>query len=128
MTFKGKVALITGGGTGIGRATAESLLALGAKVAINARRAEVLTQARSQIDASGKSAIAIAGDIADPASAPRMVEAVRMHFGGVDILINNAGIFKPAPFLQHTVDEVNAYLDIILKGTIFASQAAIPVM
>ena len=48
------------------------------------------------------------------------------HFGGVDILINNAGIFKPTPFLEHTADEVNAYLDIILKGTFFASQAAIP--
>ncbi|HKX31194.1 MAG TPA: glucose 1-dehydrogenase [Blastocatellia bacterium] len=128
MTFQGKVALITGGGTGIGRATAESLIALGARVVINGRRGDVLTRTRSQIDASGQRVIAVAGDIADPATASRMVEAAMKHFGGVDLLINNAGIFKPAPFLEQTAGEVEAYLSIILKGTIYASQAAIPPM
>jgi NAD(P)-dependent dehydrogenase (short-subunit alcohol dehydrogenase family) len=54
MNFQDKVALITGGGTGIGRFAAESLVALGAKVVINGRREDILTQAQSQIDASGK--------------------------------------------------------------------------
>jgi len=128
MTFKDRVALITGGGTGIGKATAERLVALGANVIINGRREDVLVRAASQIDESGKRAIAIAGDIANPAIAQRMVDTALKHFGGVDILINNAGIFKPTPFLEHTADDVNSYLDIILKGTFFASQAAIPVM
>lgn len=128
MNFQDKVALITGGGTGIGRSAAESLVALGAKVVINGRREDILTHAQSQIDASGKKVIAVAGDIANPVTSRRMIEAALEHFGGVDILINNAGIFKPAPFLEHTEDEVNAYLDIILKGTFFASQAAIPAM
>src|SRR5215475_4558792 len=128
MTFQDKVALITGGGTGIGRSAAESLVALGAKVVINGRRKDILTEAQSQIDASGKKVTTVAGDIANPVTAQRMTEAALKHFGGVDILINNAGIFKPAPFLEHTADEVNAYLDIILKGTFFASQAAIPAM
>jgi len=128
MIFQNRVALITGGGTGIGKATAERLVALGANIIINGRREDVLAQAASQIDESRKRAIAIAGDIANPATAQRMVEAALKHFGGADILINNAGIFRPAPFLEHTVDDVDSYLDIILKGTFFASQAAIPVM
>jgi NAD(P)-dependent dehydrogenase (short-subunit alcohol dehydrogenase family) len=128
MNFQDKVALVTGGGTGIGRSAAESLVALGARVVINGRREDILTQAQLQIDASGKKVTAVAGDIANPGTARRMIEAALKHFGGVDILINNAGIFKPTPFLEHTPDEVNAYLDIILKGAFFASQAAIPAM
>jgi len=128
MNLQNKIALVTGGGTGIGRSVAESLVALGARVVINGRREDVLTQAQLEIDASGKKVIAVAGDIANPGTAQRMIEAALKHFGGVDILINNAGIFKPTPFLEHTPDEVNAYLDIILKGAFFASQAAIPAM
>lgn len=128
MNFQNKVVLITGGGTGIGRATAERLVALGAKVVINGRRKEILTETQLQIDASGEKVIAVAGDIANSETAQRMIEAALKHFGGIDILINNAGIFRPMPFLEHTVDEVNAYLDVILKGTFFASQAVIPAM
>jgi NAD(P)-dependent dehydrogenase (short-subunit alcohol dehydrogenase family) len=128
MTFQDKVALITGGGTGIGRSAAESLVALGAKVVINGRREDILTEAQSQIDASGNKVITVVGDIANQVTAQRMIEAALKHFGGVDILINNAGIFKPLPFLEHTADDVDAYLDVILKGTFFASQAAIPAM
>jgi len=128
MNLQNKVALVTGGGTGIGRSVAESLVALGARVVINGRREDILTQAQLEIDASGKKVIAVAGDIANPGTAQRMIEAALKHFGGVDILINNAGIFKPTPFLEHTPEEVNAYLDIILKGAFFASQAAIPAM
>src|SRR5262245_41627641 len=128
MIFQARVALITGGGTGIGKATAERLVALGAYVIINGRREDVLAQAASQIDKSGKRAVAVAGDIAVPETAQRMVEVALKHFGGVDILVNNAGIFRPTPFLEHTADELSAYLDIILKGTFFASQAAIPAM
>ena len=128
MIFQDRVALITGGGTGIGKATAERLVAFGANVIINGRREDVLAKAVSQIDESGKKALAVAGDIAIPETAQRMVEAALKHFGGVDILVNNAGIFRPTPFLEHTADDLNSYLDIILKGTFFASQAAIPAM
>ncbi len=128
MNFQNKVALITGGGTGIGRSAAERLVSLGARVVINGRRKDILTQTQLQIDASGKKVIAVVGDIANPGTAQKMIEAALKHFGGVDILINNAGIFKPAPFLEHTADEVDAYLNVILKGSFFASQAAIPAM
>jgi NAD(P)-dependent dehydrogenase (short-subunit alcohol dehydrogenase family) len=128
MTFQDKVALITGGGTGIGRYAAESLVALGAKVVINGRRKDVLTQAQSQIDPSGKRVTIVAGDVANPVTRQQMVEAALKHYGGTDILINNAGIFKPAPFLEHTAHDLNAYLNTILKGTFYASQTAIRAM
>lgn len=128
MSFQDKVALITGGGTGIGKAVARRLVASGAKVVINGRRADTLDQAALEIDGSGKNVVSVAGDISSPATSRGMVEAAQKKFGGVDILINNAGIFKPTPFLEHTEDDVSRYLDIILKGTFFASQAAIPSM
>ncbi len=128
MSFQDKVALITGGGTGIGKAVARRLVASGAKVVINGRRADTLDQAALEIDGSGKNVVSVAGDISSPATSRGMIEAAQKKFGGVDILINNAGIFKPAPFLEHTEDDVSRYLDIILKGTFFASQAAIPSM
>lgn len=128
MEFQGKVVLITGGGTGIGRAAAERFVALGARVIINGRREDVLARTVAQIDGSGKNVHAVAGDIGKPETAQRMVEAAQRQFGGVDILINNAGIFKPTPFLQHSVDDLDGYLSTIFKGTFFASQAAIPAM
>ncbi|MEW6209094.1 MAG: SDR family oxidoreductase [Acidobacteriota bacterium] len=128
MSFQDKVALITGGGTGIGKAVAERLVALGAKVVINGRRADVLERAASEIDGSGKNIASVAGDIASPATGKEMVEVAQKKFGGVDILVNNAGIFRPNPFLEHTENDVSAYIDIILKGTFFASQAAVPAM
>lgn len=128
MSFQNKVVLITGGGTGIGKVTAERLVALGAKVVINGRRADVLAQTAAAIDKTGEKIVTVSGDIANPATSREMVEVAQKRFGGVDILINNAGIFKPTPFLDHTEEDVNAYLDIIFKGTFFASQAAVPAM
>lgn len=128
MSFQGKVILITGGGTGIGKAAAERFITLGAKLVINGRRADVLEKTAAQLDASGVKVRSIVGDIAHSETAQRMVAAAQQHFGGVDVLINNAGIFKPLPFLQHTAADVNAYLDIILKGTFFAAQAVIPAL
>jgi NAD(P)-dependent dehydrogenase (short-subunit alcohol dehydrogenase family) len=88
----------------------------------------VLAEAASQIDKSRRKVITIAGDIANPSTGQRMVDAALRQFGEVEILINNAGIFKPTPFLEHAADDLNSYLDTILKGTFFASQAVIPAM
>ena len=128
MELQGKVALITGGGTGIGKATAEQMAALGARVVINGRRAKLLENTAAQIDPSGEQVVAIAGDIGEPSTSQRMVEAALKRFGGVDILINNAGIFKPVPFLDHRPEDLSAYLNTIVKGSYFAAQAAVPAM
>ena len=70
----------------------------------------------------------MAGDIGKPETARQLIKAAVKRFGGVDILVNNAGIFKPTPFLEHTEEDYNAYMNIILGGTFHASQAAIPEM
>ncbi len=128
MEFAGKVVLITGGGTGMGKKTAQLFLEQGANVVINGRRKELLEKTAKELDPSGKRVLTVVGSIAVKATATAMVAAAVKRFGGVDILVNNAGIFKPTAFLDHTEEDVTAYIDTIFKGTFFATQAAIPQM
>lgn len=128
MTFENKVAIITGGGTGIGRETAKLLLAQGAKVVINGRREEVLQQTQQALDPTGENLAYVAGPIDDPKTSKDLVALAVGRYGRLDILVNNAGIFKPTPFLEHTEEDFQRYVDIILKGTFFMSQAAIRAM
>jgi len=128
MQFERKTALITGGGTGIGKTVAQRLVALGANVVINGRREHILAETTAQIDRSGKHVAMVGGDIGKPETAKRMVELAHRQFGGVDILINNAGIFRPQAFLEHSASEVEDYLNVILKGSFYAAQAAIPAL
>lgn len=126
--FNGKVALITGGGTGIGADVAREFLRAGGRVVINGRREDVLRAAAQELDASGHDVAVVVGDIALPQTAQKMVEAAHERFGSVDVLVNNAGIFKPTPFLDTSEDDANRYFDIILKGSFWAAQAAIGAM
>jgi len=128
MEFKNKVVLVTGGGTGIGKKTAQLFLEQGAKLVINGRRKDVLENAARELDPSGDRVACVVGDIGIKETAVRMVQTAVQRFGGVDVLVNNAGIFKPTPFLDYTEDALNANISAILKGTFFASQAAIPAM
>ena len=128
LDFKNKVALITGGGTGIGKAVAAAILAGGGKVVINGRREEVLRETAAELDPGGANLATVAGSIADKRVAQAMADTAIARFGGIHILINNAGIFKPTPFLDHQPEDVDAYLDIILKGSFYAAQAAVPAM
>jgi citronellol/citronellal dehydrogenase len=91
----GTVAIVTGGGTGLGKAAAVELVACGASVVIAGRRAEVLEEALAEI---GDSCVAVAGDIRDPADAARIVDVAVGRFGRLDVLVNNAGgqYFVPA--------------------------------
>jgi len=125
-SFEHKVAIVTGGGTGIGKEVTRNLLAQGARVVINGRRGEVLNATAAELDPSGERIATVAGSIAEARVARRLVEIAVERFGGVDVLINNAGIFKPTPFLDHREEDLDRYLDIILKGTFHASQAAVP--
>lgn len=126
--FESKVALITGGGTGIGKETARALLAVGAKVVINGRRESVLAATAKELDPSGKSIAIVAGDAGSKSVAGRVAESAVERFGGIDLLVNSAGIFKPTSFLDHTETDVDAYLGVAIKAPFFAAQAAIPEM
>lgn len=128
MGFESKVAIVTGGGTGIGKAVAKGLISGGAGVVIGGRRKEVLEVTAAELGPSGEKVTLAAGDVGEPETAERLVATAVENFGGVDILVNNTGIFVPKPFLEHTEEDFDSYVDMIVRGTFLVSQAAIPEM
>jgi NAD(P)-dependent dehydrogenase (short-subunit alcohol dehydrogenase family) len=128
MRFSGKVVAITGGGSGIGKETAKRFVAEGASVVINGRDEAKLAEAASAIDPTGRQVAISAGDIAEPSTGARLVDAAVARFGGLDVLVNNAGVFNPKPFLELTEADYDWYLDTILKGKFFTAQAAAKAM
>jgi NAD(P)-dependent dehydrogenase (short-subunit alcohol dehydrogenase family) len=120
-----KVALITGGARGIGRAVAAAYVAEGAKVAV----ADLLeADARETAAALGANAMAVRMDVTDRASIAAGVAAVEAAWGGIDILVNNAGIFNMAPIEEITPEDYRRQYDVNVGGTIFAIQAVVPGM
>ena len=93
----GRVALVTGGGTGIGRATALELARSGACVVLAGRREEPLDSARAEIEATGAACVAVPADVREPGEPERVVDAAIGRFGHVDVLVNNAGGQFTAP-------------------------------
>ena len=128
MRFKGKVVAITGGGSGIGKETAARFVNEGAAVAINGRDRAKLEAAAREIDPSGERIVISAGDIANPAVGAELVNTAVSRFGKLDVLVNNAGVFNPKPFLELTEADYDWYLDTILKGKFFTAQAAAKAM
>jgi NAD(P)-dependent dehydrogenase (short-subunit alcohol dehydrogenase family) len=124
--LQGKVAIVTGGSDGIGRATALRLAAEGAKVAICARGREKLEAVAAEIRAAGGEALAFACDVTDAAALVAFVDRVAAHWGRLDILVNNAGTSIAKHFDQ--VDDATWQLDLDLKlmGAVRASRAALP--
>ncbi|MCH9651994.1 MAG: SDR family oxidoreductase [Deltaproteobacteria bacterium] len=125
-TLQGKVALVTGGSSGIGRAIAEALVGAGASVAISGRRPAPVEKTAAELRASGGQAVGIAGDVSDPAGAQKMVTTTVEALGGLDILVNNAGIARGGPLGSMPREEIDAVVDIDLKGPIYVTQAALP--
>jgi NAD(P)-dependent dehydrogenase (short-subunit alcohol dehydrogenase family) len=123
-SFSSKVAIVTGGGSGIGKEVAGRLVEAGASVVIGGRDEAKLKQAARDIDPTGTRIRICAGDIASPATATALVDIATQAFGGVDILVNNAGVFRPKAFLDLTEAEYDWFLDTILKGKFFMAQAA----
>ncbi|MEM1240467.1 MAG: glucose 1-dehydrogenase [Cyanobacteria bacterium P01_H01_bin.26] len=128
MRFTNKVAVITGGGSGIGQTAAQRLVKEGACVVINGRTAEKLAATAQAIDPTGKRVAIYPGDIGKTEVANGLIAFAVERFGGVDILLNNAGIFAPKPFLEHTESEYDRFVDTILKGKFFTAQAAAKAM
>jgi len=124
----GQVAVITGGGTGIGFGIAELLAQLGAHVALASRKPENLNPAVEKIRGAGGSASALAVDVRDADRVKAMVDSVRGEQGRIDILVNNAAGNFYAPSETLSSNAWKSVVEIDLYGTFFCSQAVAPVM
>jgi 3-oxoacyl-[acyl-carrier protein] reductase len=123
--LSGKVALVTGGSRGIGRAISLALAAHGARVAINyASNAGAADEAAAAIGGEG-AVVTLAGDVADPATGARLVEATVAAFGRIDILVNNAGVTADDLILRMSEEEWDRVIDTNLKGTFAVTKAAL---
>jgi NAD(P)-dependent dehydrogenase (short-subunit alcohol dehydrogenase family) len=122
--YENKVVLITGGGGGIGRAAAARFLEEGARVVLSGTRQAVLEAARDELDPSGERVAIRAGYITTREQAHALVDYAIERFGGVDVLVNSTGIFRPVPFLEQTEEQLEEALGSILRPTFWVSQAA----
>src|ERR1700722_5076142 len=128
MRFQDKIAIVTGGASGIGKEVARRFVAEGGSVIINGRNAAKAESAEAGIDPTGVRVAVEIGDIALPATGEAVVKTALDRFGRLDVLFNNAGIFAPKPFLDVTEAEYDSFLDNVLKGTFFTAQAAAKAM
>lgn len=118
-----KVALVTGGSKGIGYACAERLLADGHAVAICARNAEEIGAAASRLGGPGK-VLGLRADVGSAEDCARLVPAVLERFGRVDVLVNNAGVYSPVPFLDFTARTWDELMGINVRGPVLIGGAA----
>ena len=123
--FMGKVAIVTGGGQGMGRAVAQRLVEGGASVVVNDRNAD---NARKVADALGDTAMAAPGDVTVKAEVDAVVKQTIERFGALHILVNNAGILFSTTLADMGEDEWDLVIDVNMKGTYLFSRAALPHM
>lgn len=119
--LKDKVVLITGGATGLGRAMGEKFLELGAKLAITSRREEVLKKASEEMSSAENHVFYKSCDVRDPAQIHNLMDATEAHFGGIDVLINNAAGNFISPTERLSPKAVDAVLNIVLHGTFYTT-------
>lgn len=132
MKLKGQAAIVTGGGTGMGRAISKRLAAEGAAVAVNYRTSrEEAEETAAEIEAAGGTALAMQTDVADERQVRAMVAEVEKRWGRLDVLVNNAGWSKLTPHweLDALTDEIwDRTLNTNLRGAFYCVRAAVPLM
>ena len=128
--FPAQVAIITGGGTGIGRAFAEALMRAGARVVIASRREEVLRRTASELNAQlgAERVYPYAFDVRNRAQCEALVQYTRERFGAIDVLINNSGLAVPESVTEITDEGWDKVLETNLRGAMWLVRAALPPM
>ncbi|MBI5115604.1 SDR family oxidoreductase [Candidatus Poribacteria bacterium] len=128
MKLKGKVAIVTGSGRGIGREIAELFASEGARVVVSARSSEQIAGVVEKIVGDGGEAIGVSIDVSREQDANRLVEETMARFGRVDILVNNAGILRSSPLVAFDPAEWRQVIEINLMGTFYCTRAVAPIM
>ena len=128
MRLKNRIALITGGTSGIGEAVALLFAREGARVAITGRNKERGLAVISRIKASGTEAIFLSADVSQASDCQRVVNDILKEFGRIDVLFNNAGVFYPQTAIECSEREWDEQIDVNLKGTFLMSKYALPGM
>jgi NAD(P)-dependent dehydrogenase (short-subunit alcohol dehydrogenase family) len=123
--FTGRSALVTGAGTGIGRAVALALAAEGARVVVAGRSRAPLEETVALVERAGGTAVAEVADVSRAADVRELVHAVVERFGALDVAVNNAGVFRGGPLADLAVDDWQTLLDINVTGVFLALQAEI---
>jgi NAD(P)-dependent dehydrogenase (short-subunit alcohol dehydrogenase family) len=118
--------LITGGGTGIGRAIAIALAGAGAHVAITGRRRDVLEETAAEIEGRGGEALCVPGDVSRPRDTEATIQAVTDRFDTLHILVNNAGVARGGPIEGMSTEDIDLVVDVDLKGPIYMIRSALP--
>ena len=129
LNLQGRVALITGAATGIGRATALAFAQAGAAVVINHLTSPVEAAGlAAEIESAGGRALVLEADVTQAAQISAMIHQVKQVFGTIDVLVNNAGIIEEKPFLETTERDWDAMLSVDLKSVFLVCRAALPLM
>lgn len=128
MILEGKTAIITGGGRGIGKAIALDIAKGGCNIVVSSRSKEELKEVVKEAESFGVKALGVDLDLSDEHNINNLVEETVQRFGSVDILINNAGIIIPKPFLEVTVEEWDITMNINLRSAFILSQKVLSVM
>ncbi|ABG94542.1 probable 3-oxoacyl-[acyl-carrier-protein] reductase [Rhodococcus jostii RHA1] len=124
----GRVAIVTGASSGLGVAFAKALAEAGADIVLAARRVDKLGDTAALVRATGRRALPVATDIADPDQCAALVDAAMTEFGRVDVLVNNAGVASAHPATRETPDQFRSVVDINLGGSYWTAQACGKVM
>ena len=128
MELEGQVAIVTGAGRGIGRATALELARMGADIVVAELEGANAERTAGEVRGLGRRALAVVTDVTSRKDLATMVEGALSAFGRIDILVNNAGIYRAAVPLDVTEEHWDAIMNINAKAVFFAAQAVLPAM
>jgi NAD(P)-dependent dehydrogenase (short-subunit alcohol dehydrogenase family) len=127
-SLAGKVAAVTGAGSGLGRACAVALGAAGAAIVANDVALDGLRETADEVVAAGGQVEVVVGDIRNREDVTKIIAAAQSRFDGLDIMVANAGVSKYVPFEEATDDDLDVVLDTNLRGALLCAQAAIPAL